>query len=273
LATNLITDKCKICDLGAVAALARFYPETFTTEFLTELEKMLLADDTPLPFRGNAVMDKIAEFMGKEDPFKELKQRQLKIARELNPSSDLALERATYTSILGNLFDVNHVDYEERLASISRMLAGPGTVPGFSDFQAELAECDKIVYFTDNTGELLFDKSLVKALEKMGKTVIISPKEGPIADDATYYEASQVFDNRIVCCPKSFGVNLSEASQELLEEMGSADLLILKGQANLESMFDDTTYSKAFLFYSKCPVLSEHLGINPNMPTCLVKRK
>ena len=52
---------------------------------------------------------------------------------------------------------------------------------------------DRILYLTDNAGEVFFDVFVIRELIKMGKEVIVSPKSAPIINDATIEDLNMLY--------------------------------------------------------------------------------
>ena len=126
----------------------------------------------------------------------------------------------------------------------------------------------KILYIHDNVGEIAFDKLLIKELRKYGASVTSALRGGPITSDATMEDGETVglqeaASEIILAGPDTLGISLSEMSDQLKQELQTADLVIAKGQANYYAL---TEYRSkvpgeiACLFRTKCEIVSNELG-------------
>jgi len=125
----------------------------------------------------------------------------------------------------------------------------------------------RILYILDNVGEIAFDKLLIQELQQYAP-VVSTIRGGPITSDAVMEDAVQVGLDRVaplvVAGPDTLGISLDEMSQELREEMASADLIIAKGQANYYVMDDYRHQAEqriACLFSTKCDPVSGNFGL------------
>ena len=120
-------------------------------------------------------------------------------------------------------------------------------------------KASSIFYILDNCGEAVFDALF---LERYRGKVAIGVRGGPSLNDVTRREldASGLMDFPVYDTGDfTPGVNLATTADEFLEKMRASDLVIAKGQGNLESM-DDYERPVFFLFRAKCPVVCNYLG-------------
>ena len=126
----------------------------------------------------------------------------------------------------------------------------------------------KILYIHDNVGEIAFDKLLIKELRRYGASVTSALRGGPITSDATIEDGETVglqeaASEIILAGPDTLGISLSEMSDQLKQELQTADLVIAKGQANYYAL---TEYKSkvpgevACLFRTKCELVTNELG-------------
>ncbi len=104
---------------------------------------------------------------------------------------------------------------------------------------------DKILYLTDNAGEIFFDVFVLRELIKMGKEVVVSPKSAPVINDATIEDlkeagiSSSSLDAKCRIIPSGayIGVSLEEAAEEFLKTFcDERYLVIAKGMGNYEAI-------------------------------------
>jgi len=134
-----------------------------------------------------------------------------------------------------------------------------------------IRERDRIVYLTDNAGEVFFDAFVVKELSEMGKEVVVSPKSAAVINDATvndWKEAAEyvgVEDVEMIPSGASIGVSREDASAEFLRVFNNDDYLVIaKGMGNYESISEFETEFRQRLIYilrAKCMPVAESIGV------------
>ncbi len=130
-----------------------------------------------------------------------------------------------------------------------------------SEFKQAIRKARQIVYLTDNTGEIVFDRDLLSHLPLGSFTVVV--RGGPVLNDATLADARQAglaeFCDLATNGSDAPGTLLEDCSPEFRTLFAAADLVIAKGQGNYESLIgvDQEIF---FLLTVKCPVLAESLG-------------
>ena len=111
----------------------------------------------------------------------------------------------------------------------------------------------------------------------MGKLIAVV-KGGPISNDATIEDAnfvqlSAVVDSVLTTGSADLGVHPERSSIEFRTLLRDADLVIAKGQSNLESLWDNKhlrTGKTAFLLVAKCQVIAESLEVPRMSPIILL---
>jgi len=126
----------------------------------------------------------------------------------------------------------------------------------------------KILYIHDNVGEIALDKLLIEELKRYVEVVISALRGGAITSDATLEDGKKVGLQRvssqlILAGPDTLGISLEEMSDELRENLKSADMVIAKGQANYYALSEYKPQVKgkiACLFRTKCNPVSSIFG-------------
>jgi len=221
------------------------------------------------------VHDEVYSILGSDDPYSEMKKKSNSSAERLLSKAKKIAEKsfrdAVLVSIAGNVLDfgyrddIRSPDYltEEFENIIDQGLAHDDT----DEIKEILGGADEVVYFTDNTGEIVFDTLLLERLKDdfdIHLTVVV--KGEPILTDATMedalkYQVDEIADGLETTGGYAVGVDFDILSKEVVERLKRADLIIAKGMANWES-FSETDYSPiAFLTRSKCRPVSETMGV------------
>lgn len=213
-----------------------------------------------------------------DDPYKELKKEYNAIAsdlieelklEEVIKKSEFPFEKACRLSIAGNIIDFGlgmSLDKSIVNKSLEESLTSEIVGVNIKDFYDKLMASKRIMIITDNAGEIVFDKLLVKELELDNITYVV--KGGPIVNDATMEDAIEVgmtelvrvIDNGV----EAQGTILELCSKEFLDEFNSADIIISKGQANYETLSHLDDPRIYFLLRAKCQSVADDLVCKKN---------
>jgi hypothetical protein len=225
----------------------------------------------PAPVIGQRIHRRLRQIVGVDDPYRPAKDHQNRMALAMLPdlrnrieSAADPLDMAMRVAIAGNVIDLGvpgSVTEESIRISIEKCLSEP-LVGDPARFWAAARAAKKILYITDNAGEIVFDRLLI---EKLGPSrVTAAVRGGPAINDATMADAitaglseiTEVIDNG----SDAPGTLLSECGPEFCRRFSAADLIISKGQGNFETLSDEPG-NIFFLFKAKCKVISEHAQV------------
>jgi uncharacterized protein with ATP-grasp and redox domains len=170
---------------------------------------------------------------------------------------------AVRLAIAGNVIDLgvkSHLDEAQIRAAIEDCLTDP--LEGDIDrFAQAVAGATRILYLTDNAGEIVLDRLLIERLPRDKVTVAV--KGAPVINDATRADAEiagitslvNVIDNG----SDAPGTILEDCNGVFRRHFAQADLIIAKGQGNYETL-REASAPLYFLLRVKCPVLARDLG-------------
>jgi hypothetical protein len=124
----------------------------------------------------------------------------------------------------------------------------------------------RVVYFTDNCGEIIFDGILLKVLRDMGVKVTLVAKGQPILTDATVedikrYSIDKFVDEVMDTGTFAVGVDLKRLPKKVWKRVREADLIISKGMANYESFSDTKVRPIVHMLRTKCAPVSASMGL------------
>ena len=124
----------------------------------------------------------------------------------------------------------------------------------------------RILFFTDNCGEIVFDKLLCEELKSFGVKIILVVKKVPILSDATLKEAHEagmdaVVDQIITTGDYAVGLNVRAIDPELLGHLQNFDLIICKGMANFEALSETLYKPVLYLLRTKCQPVASALNL------------
>lgn len=146
-------------------------------------------------------------------------------------------------------------DFEE---VISRVGEENFYIDGLGDFEGLLGPGVRVLFLTDNAGEIAFDRLVVRELRGRGCVVTVAVKGGPSLNDALMVDAEAVgmveeADQVITTGTDAVGVNLSETSEEYNGVYRGANVILAKGMANWETLTEyPAPCPTMFLFRAKC---------------------
>ena len=218
-----------------------------------------------------------------DDPYKNLKKQSNEIALSLIPQikkliqeSQDPLRMSILCSIVGNNLDFG-IDgassHPTDLKKIFKKSVKEGL--GYDDtekFKTLLKKSKKVLFFSDNCGEIVFDRILCEELKKYNKDINITliVKGKPILSDATMKDAEdlnfiKIVDEILTTGCFAVGVDFNEIPIELEKKLKNTDLIICKGMANYES-FSDTNYKPIiYLLRTKCDSIANSMNIPINI--------
>jgi damage-control phosphatase, subfamily I len=247
--------------------------------------------NVPAPFLARDLHEIINNKTGIEDTFKEEKElgnrnalKLLPLVEELISKSSQRLETALRAAISGNIIDYGAAAGSGEEDVIRKALdnAMKETLPGetLKDFLDDCSKAKDILYIGDNTGEIAFDTFLVKELPALKKTFAVRGKF--ILNDATMEDALLVsmdsYAEVITSGDNTPGVDISRISSQFARALKSADMIIAKGQGNLETLYNADLYNRIakgtpvyFLFKVKCKYVAEIVDL-PQGTTALLKK-
>jgi uncharacterized protein with ATP-grasp and redox domains len=175
------------------------------------------------------------------------------------------LRKVVHAAVAGNAIDYGVDGSREALDTLQSELEKGLTIDQYDRFATEVESAVRILYLTDNCGEVVFDRLLVESLVNMGKEVTVSPKEEPILNDATVADLMALgFDRIAKIIPhtkNSIGLILSEVSEEFGEVWARSDLVIAKGMGHFETLYG-VEKNIVFLLKAKCIPVAESLGVD-----------
>jgi uncharacterized protein with ATP-grasp and redox domains len=217
---------------------------------------------------GMLVYRKVKEVTGVFDPYKKIKQDQIKEAKALYPELEKMVNEAEdpliiaiRIAIAGNVIDLGINKRFDLVADILKILKQDFAFFDYEAFKRKLAGAKTILYIGDNAGESVFDKILIKQLNKPVKYAV---RALPIINDVTMDDAlasgldevAELIDSG----SEAPGIILSQCAPEFMKIYRDADLVIGKGQGNYEGLSDEKR-TVFFMLKAKCPVIAGDLGV------------
>lgn len=136
----------------------------------------------------------------------------------------------------------------------------------YDRFLTDLGQAKRLAYLTDNCGEIVLDKLLIRYIkEKFPKLQITAVVRGSnVLNDATLEDAREVGLTRLVPCigngNAAPGTVPARLGKEAGEVLAKADVIIAKGQGNFESLYGEG-FDPYYLFLCKCGLFVSRFGL------------
>ena len=182
-------------------------------------------------------------------------------------------------SILGNYLDFaalqGQVSFEKLDAMLDKAFDMELDRDPYAGFCADLEAGRKLLYLTDNAGEIGFDRILAEEIAKKYPhlTITFCVRGDIIINDATRADAEAVGipfpvidnGNRVP------GTQIDMLGKEALDALNNADVILAKGMANCETMFG-CGYNVYYAFLVKCQRFVDRFQ-KPMLTPMLVKER
>jgi len=223
----------------------------------------------------------IKQISGNLDIYARKKRVSNQVALDLLPSLENMVKKETFqekrfrkallVAIVGNIIEFDIPGHEVNFDELKQLIANAEkdlAVDDVFEIYNEAKKANKILFLTDNAGEIAFDKLLIGELKGLGAKVIVVVKGGPILNDATLEDASavsiyEVADAVITTGADAVGLPLpEERSEEFAKAYEEADFVIAKGMGYAETLTEvELKQPHALLLRTKCNPVARHFGV------------
>ncbi|MBQ8537328.1 MAG: DUF89 family protein [Clostridia bacterium] len=270
---------CITCLMGKIEKTIRgFQDEAKKMDCLQEIMAFYCREgrDHSAPYLSRGADAIVAKYFGEVMDWRPVKSRynQYMLGKEaliearIRQSADV-LAACIQHVCAGNYIDFGAVDQVDDtiLESLLRKAAAEKPDPQeLEHFRRDLEGAKRLVYLTDNCGEVVLDKLFVKLLKEMypqiDVTVVV--RGAPAVNDATLEDAYEVGLTAIAPCMGN-GSNapstlLAEISPEVKALLKKADVIIAKGQGNFEGLYGEGL-NPYFMFLCKCELFVRRFGL------------
>ena len=275
-----LDSQCILCLLKRHSETAAKYgDEGQVTAFTRDLMHLICAGPVEMsaPFYTPGITKLFTEHFGlADDRFAEEKEASNRYALErfdrltemVRVAAD-PLYAGLQGAILGNYIDFSALQGEVSFEKLDEMLSLLHTIEVdravFEALRADLGQGKELLYLTDNAGEIVFDRVFLEVIRDTfpNLSITVCVRGGPAQNDATRADAEavgmpfRVIDNGT----RIPGTVLELASPELNEALATADVILAKGQANVETLLDtDHGYNVYYAFLVKCKRFIDRFG-------------
>ncbi|NQY20345.1 MAG: DUF89 family protein [Campylobacteraceae bacterium] len=224
------------------------------------------------PFVAKEVYELLAEKTQLIDPLEKIKQESIKealifvpfVEDKISESSD-KLFTAIKAAVAGNVIDFASKEQFTLENEIKKIFDKDFAINDFKLFLKILENNNELLILSDNAGENVFDKILIKTLKSLYPKLSITyaTRGKAIINDITVKEALQIGIDKYAKVVSSGvptpGLELDLASDEFKSLYHQSPLILAKGMGNFECLEDTKDKRIFFLFKVKCNVVSKHI--------------
>ena len=236
--------------------------------YILEAMRLLSVDsDEPAPIFSARCRELEDRYLGMTEKYSAIKKHynalmldmEADIARRIAQSDD-PLRTAMLYARAGNYIDFgSEKTFEPELFNeiLDNAVNDPLDEETYSRFITDMDRAESMLYIADNCGEIVLDKLLMIELHKRWPDVKMTfmVRGAPILNDVTREDAEQVGLDKLfevvdngTATPGTWIPSLPEATLELLN---TADVILSKGQANIETL-GGCGLNIYYLFMCKC---------------------
>lgn len=283
-----MNSECLVCHLQRNVQLAqKLGDEETATAFAKELMKMYLQapENVTSPHFALGTEALLSQFYGIEgDRYQKEKEisnqfvldRLEDIRARVQKAGDPLL-CALQFAILGNYIDFSALRDNVSFVELDKMLKSAQTISldeaALVAFRKDLQNAEKLLYVTDNAGEIGFDRICAETIVSLYPQIAVTfcVRGGNAMNDATRADAEAVgipfpvIDNGN-SIPGTDLTALSEAAEQAFRE---ADVILSKGMGNVETMLG-CGYNVYYAFLVKCSRFSQQFQ-KPLMTPMLIR--
>ena len=248
-----------------------------TTAFTRALMDLILRTpaDASSPSLGPGISDLLHDMYGIPlDRFREEKEQSNRFVLERLPAIRARAENTgdpilagLQFAILGNYLDFSALQGQVEFGKLDDMLDSALEMEldetAYRAFRRDLERGKRLLYLTDNAGEIGFDRILAEEIQKAYPNLSITfcVRGAVTVNDATREDARAVglpfpvIDNG----NRVGGTDLNLLSDEARQALKEADVILAKGMGNTETMLG-CGYNVYYAFLIKCPRFVERFG-------------
>ncbi|MBQ7098939.1 MAG: DUF89 family protein [Oscillospiraceae bacterium] len=287
-----LDSQCILCLLKRHAdTAAKFGNEEQVTAFTRDLMRLICNGPVEMsaPFYTPGITKLFMKHFGlADDRFADEKEASNRYALErfdqitdMVRSADDPLYAGLQAAILGNYIDFSALQGEVSFEKLDEMLALLHTIEVdravFAKLRADLEAGRELLYLTDNAGEIVFDRVWLEVIRDSfpNLAITVCVRGGNAQNDATAADAEAIGMPFPVIGngTRIPGTVLELASEELKEALCRADVVIAKGQANVETLLDTGHgYNIYYAFLVKCKRFIDRFGKDKLTPMLVKER-
>ncbi|MDD4637202.1 MAG: ARMT1-like domain-containing protein [Bacteroidales bacterium] len=241
-------------------------------EFTKNLANLYVTQNDPFsaPAFSRSLHNLLKQYTNDRDSYTSVKKESNDIALKLYPEmkerivqAENPFDVAIRLAIAGNIMDAAIYDRFDVKSTIDKTLSSAFAIDHSDYLNKDLLKAKKVLYIGDNAGEIVFDKLFIETIRH--PDIKFSVRGKPVINDATMEDAEYI-GMRNVADVISNGSDapstiLDHCSDEFCAVFDEADLIISKGQGNLEGLINNKNKNIYFLLMVKCDVIADALNV------------
>ena len=284
--------ECYACCVDKAEALLGQYdvPEHTASAVLERIRGNLCRaeEDASAPVLMAQAMRMLGELTGITDAFDLPKKRynELLLGREEAIFDEVMGEEDSFSAALQYAITGNYIAFgamaEVEEEKLDELLSGRSGMrldqEEASRLEQELAGALRLVYITDNAGEIVLDKIFLRVMKERypNLQITVLVRGMPVLNDATMEDSELVgIDKLAAVMPNGTdipGTPMDGISREAREAVDAADLCIAKGQGNFETL-RGCGRNIYYLFLCKCDLFVKKFQVERFTPVLSNERR
>lgn len=242
--------------------------KSFTDEMISLYQnksEMLIA-----PEFARELHNRLKSYTLNPDPYKDEKRENndyvLGLVNELKKiieQSGDPFDTALRLAIAGNIIDYAAFRDFNLNDAITKSLSCDFAIDHSLELMKAIWNAKTILYLGDNAGEIVFDKLFIETINHSNLIYVV--RGGPVINDVTFEDAEYTGMNEVAVtisngydAPSTI---VSKSGRLFQDFFKKADLIIAKGQGNLEGLVQLNDDRIFYLLTVKCNVMAEMLNV------------
>ena len=221
------------------------------------------------PEMGAELHRMIRKSLQNPDPYLKIKKEYNQMMLDLYPSftemveqSHTPFDTAMRLAIGGNVIDFGAKYQFDVMETIHSAMESELAIDDSASLQEALGNAQSLLYIGDNCGEIVLDKIFLEHLNVPEKIFVV--RGAPIINDITLDDARMVGMDKVARVVStgddSPGAVWERSSEEFRRLFNEADVIISKGQGNLEGLIERKHKNLYYLLVTKCELIAERIG-------------
>ena len=204
------------------------------------------------------------------DPYRNAKKESNDLAMGILPelktlisSSADPFGTALRIAVAGNIMDFATNDKFNLEETVRETLDSEFAIDNSVRLKEALTKAQSVLYLGDNAGEIVFDRLFLETLGHPNLVYVV--RGSPVINDATIEDAHYTgMDETADVITNGYDAPstiIDKCSPQFRDLFAGADLIISKGQGNLEGLVTLNDKRIFFLLMAKCSVIAEFLNV------------
>jgi hypothetical protein len=257
---------------------APYTGEAETARLVRSIIGILIHDVSPVANLGslcNSTVHRVSEFtQGLAEHYEELKEKSNENAKKILPEAteyirlgetpQARLARACFLAAAANVAPLNAPSSPYTFQELRELMRRGTETAMIDDLSEVLKKSRRVLYVTDNAGEIGFDSLVIRQIKEMGLKVALVVKEKTYFEDATLADVHafglEELVDEVVTVPGFMAPG--EMNPHTANLFESSDLIIVKGTGSYEALHGEVAGKKAvYMLKIKCKPIARELGM------------